>query len=262
LSAVWPPLDMHAHVNVELDATDLLGLRAVIFAATRTLDEAHLGLARQYRDMLTVWGVGVHPASPMALDAFDVNVFASLIMDSAYVSEVGLDGKVRSGLRLQRSVLADILSVLQENPRITSLHSYAATDDLIAELHRAPIKGAILHWWRGGRDATEKALEQGAYFSFNAASLHDTDLLSQIPLDRILIETDHPHGDRRSVTPRQPGRVEFVENALANIHGIPQDELRLAMWQNLRKLVNDTGSERRLPERVAAILAATRPPIH
>jgi TatD DNase family protein len=258
VNAVWPPLDVHAHVDVKLDSEELLGLRAVIFAATRSLDEARLALARQHKDQLTVWGVGVHPGSAAALHAFNTEVFAALAKDSAYISEVGLDGKVQSRLGLQRSLLADILSVLQEYPRITSLHSYAATNDLIIELERTPIKGAILHWWKGDRKATDRALEQGAYFSLNAASLRDTDLLDHIPMDRILIETDHPDGDRRSPAPRRPGRVESVEKTLASRRGIEQYELRLATWRNLKRLVDDTGCRSLLPGRVAAILTAMK----
>jgi TatD DNase family protein len=88
---------------------------------------------------------------------------------------------------------------------------------LIAELEKAPIKGAVLHWWRGSPAATDKALALGAYFSFNPAGIGNTKLLSQVPLDRILVETDHPDGDRRSPAPRHPGRVEQVETKLANL---------------------------------------------
>lgn len=256
MSASWPPLDLHAHIDAGIEAAKLLNLRAVIFAATRSLSEASSALARQHADLLTVWGVGVHPLSSNALQNFDTQLFSSLVAQTAYVSEIGLDGKVPSNLRRQLSILAPILGVLQENPRIASLHSHAAGDLLIAELEQTPIKGMILHWWTGSASATDRALSLGAYFSFNAAGLRDIGLLRQIPLDRILIETDHPDGDRRSPVPRHPGRVEPVEEALATIHGISRDEVRVATWRNLKVLVDETRCQRLLPARVASFLGA------
>lgn len=255
MSATWPPLDLHAHVSVDIDPTHLLGLRAVIFAATRSLHEACVALDRP-ADALAVWGVGVHPASAESLRGFDPDSFATLVGRTAYVSEIGLDGKVRARLDRQREVLREILAVLQRSPRITALHSYSATEDLLGELERTPIKGAILHWWTGDGAATDRALELGAYFSLNAACVRSAELISRIPLDRILTETDHPDGDRRSKAPRRPGGVDSVEDALSLHHRIDRDELRLTMWRNLQRLTGDVGCSALLPTRISAILGA------
>ena len=56
---------MHAHVDVTIDARELVALRAVIFAASRSLNESKTALDRQPGDQLTVWGLGVHPASKL-----------------------------------------------------------------------------------------------------------------------------------------------------------------------------------------------------
>jgi TatD DNase family protein len=74
----WPPFDLHAHVAANVDATELLALRAVIFAATRSLDEVRSALARP-SDPLTVWGVGVHPGIASSLASFDRSLFTLLI---------------------------------------------------------------------------------------------------------------------------------------------------------------------------------------
>lgn len=256
MSKGWPPLDTHAHLDVDLSADEVLTLRAVVFAATRSLEEAEAALARQPRDLLTVWGVGVHPGVASALSSFDVGVFRSLISRSALVSEVGLDARVPSRLELQGNVLGSILAVLQESPRITSLHSYGATDELLAALERVPIRGVILHWWRGSPAATRKALSLGAHFSLNFSNVRDQDLLEALPLDRILLETDHPDGDRWSRGPRRPGAVDDVESALGKRFGLSPDQVRLASWMNLRNLVTQTETKHLLPERIASMLGA------
>ena len=256
MSENWPPLDLHAHVEATVAPHDLLALRAVVFAACRTLAESRQALDRQSSDLLTVWGVGVHPAVKEALESFDLAVFTSLIGRSAYVAEVGLDGKVKSRLPQQQEVLAEVLVALQANPRITSLHSYAATNELVELLQDIPIDGAVLHWWLGDAVATRRAVELGAYFSVNAGGLKHAEVLSLIPIERLLTETDHPAGDRTSPQPRQPGNVSKVEKGLASIHGIRPFEMRRLCWSNLHTLVASTGVARLLPPGVGSVVAA------
>jgi TatD DNase family protein len=253
----WPPLDAHAHVDITIAPSELLALRAVVFAASRSLEESQQALDRQPSDLLSVWGLGVHPGLNTALEQFNLDTFKALLTRTAYVGEVGLDGKVKSRLNLQREVLNSILTELQTTARITSLHSYGATDELLELLESTPIEGAVLHWWLGDIAATKKAVELGAYFSINAANLKHRDALDQIPLDRVLTETDHPDGNRWSAQPRQPGNVTKVETELARRYGIAAADLRRRSWKNLRTLTESTRTHELLPPRVQAILLAT-----
>lgn len=255
MSVTWPPVDLHAHVDPGVSADDLLNLRAVIFAATRTLGEAEQALERQRSDLLAIWGVGTHPAMRDALDAYDERRFAELVERTAYVSEIGLDGQAKSRLPLQREVLASILSTLQQLPRITSLHSYGATGELLDLLERFPIQGPVLHWWLGDTEQTRRAADLGAYFSVNSANLKHREVLKSIPITRLLTETDHPDGNRWGPQPRQPGNVSQVESFLAEVHQMSPQSFRRQCWSNLKHLTSSVGCAGLLPERVQSILA-------
>jgi TatD DNase family protein len=204
---------------------------------------------------LTCWGVGAHPKIVSALEGFSVTTFDQLLDRTAYVSEIGLDGRARTILNIQSAVLRAILGLLRAKPRITSLHSFAATDQLIDELERTPIRGAVLHWWSGDAEATARALDLGAYFSINASSLKNDGLMARLPLNRVLPETDHPYGDRDQTNPR-PGGTESVEHALAIRHALSSDEVRQQLWRNLAALLTDTKCQDLMPTRVAAMVAA------
>jgi len=247
-------MDLHAHIDTDIAPRDLLNLRAVIFAASRSLVESQLGLKRQQQDLLTVWGVGVHPGVKASLDGYDPHEFSHLIEQTAYVGEVGLDAKVPSRLDKQHEVLASLLAELQTRPRLTSIHSYGATDEVVQHLERTPVKGAILHWWLGDRAATSRALELGAFFSVNIAMLKRSAALDIIPIERLLPETDHPDGNRRGARPHQPGNVTDVEAALASSRGLTPAEVRIQTWRNLAALVAMTGTIGLLPPRVIAIV--------
>lgn len=252
MRSALPPLDLHAHVDVEVPADDLYSLRAVIFAATRSLAEAHIALRR--RDDLVVWGVGSHPSVARSHDDFDPTDFRTLIGRSAFAGEFGLDGGAKVPLEQQLQTLRGALDVLAGGPRITSLHSYRATNQLLDELALRPMSGAVLHWWLGSATATKRAAEMGCYFSVNAAMFRRPGVLRHIPLDRLLTETDHPYGDRSGPEPHQPGNVLPVEHAIARLHGLEPDEVRRIMWRNLERLVRDTGCGHLLSRRIRSYL--------
>lgn len=249
-----PPIDMHAHIEPDISSRDLLELEALVFAATRSLDEAERALQRT--DSWTIWGVGCHPGLVGAQKAFDADRFAELVARTPYVSEVGLDGQSRVATDMQRATLDAVLRALQENPRLTSIHSFAATDAVLDCLVARPIGGAVLHWWLGDQEATKRAIELGCYFSINASMLRNQELLASLPLDRVFAETDHPFGDRSSGRGRRPGNVNRVEHALARIHGMEPDDIRSVTWRNLSRLAGATKSGAYLPRPVRVTLVA------
>jgi TatD DNase family protein len=86
--------------------------------------------------------------------------------------------------------------------------------------------------------------------------LRRPDLLGGLPLHRLLTETDHPFGDRLGGRGRRPGHVDDVERALAQLHGMDQDEVRRELWRNLKELVRSTKCGILLPRPVRLTLAA------
>jgi TatD DNase family protein len=247
-------LDLHAHIDPQIAADDLLDLGAVVFAATRSLDEAEEALSR--RDSRTVWGVGCHPAIARAQAEFDVSRFTGLIAKTAFVSEIGLDGRSRVPMDRQKATFRAVLSALQKTPRIASIHSYAATQDVLEELEARPIEGAVLHWWLGNKDQTLRALEIGCFFSVNASMLKKEANTQHIPMDRLFTETDHPFGDKKSGAKARPGALGNVEAALARQFAMDVAAFRLAIWGNLRSLIEATDCASLAPRGVRTQLAA------
>jgi TatD DNase family protein len=248
-----PPIDMHAHIEPRISAGDLADLGCLVFSATRSTHEAEQALRRV--DDWAVWGVGCHPGLAGVHKTFDLMRFTQLVQKTAYVSEIGLDGKSRVPIHAQQRTLDAILSVLQATPRIASVHSFMATQEVIDALNSRPARGVVLHWWLGDSDQTIKALDLGCYFSVNASSVRRKDLLDLIPMTRIFPETDHPFGDRYSPRPRRPGSIMHVEAVLATHYRVSTDRVRRLMWSNLSELVDHVGCGDLLPRRVRGLLA-------
>jgi TatD DNase family protein len=246
---------MHAHIDVTIAPAELEDLRSVIFAVTRSLQEAQQAIRRS--DGTTVWGVGCHPGVARAQKDFSPDHFADTVESTAFVGEVGLDGKSRVPMTKQRDTFRSALEVLTTMPRLVSLHSYAATEALVEDLEASPIRGAILHWWLGDAALTARAVELGCYFSVNASSVRRTELMALIPSERLLTETDHPFGDRRSTGLSAPGNVESVERSVARLHAISAADARLLTWRNLNRAVREVGCSQLLPRQVRSWLAVT-----
>lgn len=248
-----PTLDLHAHIDAAMEPRELSTLGAV-FAVTRSLDEAAVAVRRT--DPMTIWGVGCHPGLVDAQKQFSMERFAELVDTTGFVGEVGLDGKSRVPMATQVATLRSILLTLQSKPRLLTIHTFAATTEVLDLLAEVESGGAVLHWWLGSPEETVRATEVGCYFSVNAAMLNRKDALTAIPLERLLTETDHPFGDRGSRVERRPGAVADVERALAAWHGMPPDALRLQLWRNLRTLASAVGVSSLLPKELRRHLAA------
>ena len=72
---------------------ELIALGAIVFAVTRSLDEAEQALGRS--DETTVWGVGCHPRLVGVQKAFDPGRFRALAERTAYVGEIGAGWNIK-----------------------------------------------------------------------------------------------------------------------------------------------------------------------
>jgi TatD DNase family protein len=248
-----PPLDVHAHVATDIAKSDLEALGAVVLIATRSL--ADFSLVSDRRDLVSVWGVGCHPSLVGVQRAFDAGLFEKALSTTAYIAEVGIDGGSRVPIAKQEETLEAILRIVDRLPRVVSFHSYKATRELLDLLtEHGPQSGRILHWWLGDTSETNRALDLGCDFSVNYSMIRASDVWKSIPLNRLLLETDHPSGDRFSASPRQPGRVQSVEAAIAKHHGMPASEVRKQIWANFARIVSDTGTGPLLPRPVRSMI--------
>lgn len=239
------PLDLHAHIQPDIDSRDLDRLNACVIAVTRTPEEFDSVTARRHQT--TAWGLGAHPSVPAAHDGFDTERFRELLTHTPVVGEIGLDGRSKVSPAAQRRTLEAILTILAEHPRLVSVHSSGATGPVLDAIEAHRPQGVVLHWWRGTEAETRRALDLGCDFSINAAEVAHPKILTLVPRDRVLTETDHPFGDRTQAAPRQPGRVADVEAAMARCWNVDINGVRRQVWANLRQIATQTATADMFP---------------
>ena len=252
MSDSWPPLDTHAHIDSDIDPTELVALKAVVFAATRSLAEFEKTVARS--DPVTVWGVGVHPGVPQAVEAFTPRRFRAAIAKTPIVSEIGLDGRSAVPMARQLHVFDQILEVLGGEPRIVSVHSAGATAEVLDVLEQRPVPGIVLHWWRGTPGQTARAVALGCRFSINETERRRPAVVAHVPGNLVLTETDYPFA---SAAPGGPGDVAPVEAILADHNHMTQADVRREIWINMAALVADTATIELFGDRLQRMLSAT-----
>ncbi|TCI97400.1 TatD family hydrolase [Aeromicrobium sp. IC_218] len=256
MSRELPPLDLHAHIDVGVGARDLESLGAVVFVATRTLEKSAAALTRS--DAVTIWGVGCHPGVPAAQDRFDVELFRYQLAQTAFISEVGLDGGSKVPMDRQVEVFTEILGLVAQAPRIVSVHSARATTRTLDVIEQTGARGVILHWWLGSDRETKRAIDLGCFFSVNPSMDPRRLATAGVPLERLLPETDHPSGNRRGASMKQPGWTSDVEASVARAYGLPEQAVRRQFWKTLAALVDALDVEWLLPPVVCAMLDAAR----
>ena len=63
-------------------------------------------------------------------------------------------------------------------------------------------------------------------------------LVQQIPLDRVLTETDGPFVEQNPDVPVEPGAVQPAVELLASAHGLDAEEMRRQIIRNFAALVS------------------------
>lgn len=249
---ILPPVDAHAHVELTVSPEDLAGLEALVFAVTRRADEWAGALERT--DETAIWGIGVHPMIEYEVSSFSAIAFDTAIENALLVGEVGLDQKAPAGEEKTRIVFREVLEVLAGRPRPTSIHSVGRSAEVLECLREAPIVAPILHWWRGGKSETEEALEMGCFFSLNGAEAKRPKVISLIPPERILTETDYPHSRRSDPAASRPAAVSTIEAALMEEWGLDEFTMRRQVWRNLAEIFDRCELLDSLPETVQELI--------
>lgn len=249
-----PPLDVHAHVDTSIAPAMLRELRAVVVAVTREPREWDAALAR--RDPATLWAIGAHPGVAAALDDFVPERFRQALETAVFVGEVGLDARAKTNRERQRQVFDAVLDSLVVEPRPVTIHSTAATGDVLAALSARTVTAPVLHWWRGERAQTTSAVKLGCFFSINAHEVIQPRVLDLVPRERVLTETDFPHTRRYDRASTRPGGLDAVEAHLEVRWDTDRLGVRRQVWHNFGSLLAETGVIDRMPRAILAALAS------
>ncbi|HEV3219264.1 MAG TPA: TatD family hydrolase [Candidatus Acidoferrales bacterium] len=250
-------IDSHAHIDFQqfdedradmLDRARAAGVNAILAIGTGPGPEK-LDSALPFADAYDwIWAtVGIHPHESAQVTDAHLAQLASLAKHPRVIAwgEIGLDYHYDFSPReIQHVVFRRQLALAREAKLPIVIHCREAWPDCINILEsdwRSLGLGGIFHCFSGSLAEARRGLDMGFLVSFagNATypkSQNLRDVVHQLPLDSILIETDCPylapqsHRGRRN----EPAYVAEVARTLATVRNLAPGDLAAATSHNFR----------------------------
>jgi TatD DNase family protein len=249
--------DTHVNLHGEAFADDLqevlirarsAGVRRFLAICDRfdNFPSVH-AIAKAEDDMWCSVGTHPHHAKDFTHITPDALVEAAKDPKVVAIGETGLDFHYGYSPEAEQvsSLHAHIMAARElDLPLI--LHTREAdglmADILETEMARGRFR-PLLHCYTGGEDLARRALKLGAYFSVSGIlsfkSARDVRaVMSDIPIDRIILETDCPYLAPVPMRGRrnEPAYLVHVAQALADLKSMPVEEVREITERNALSL--------------------------
>ena len=200
---------------------------------------------------------GVHPweaaraeRAPYQGDECVAELRAALEADEhAGVGEIGLDRlKVKTIPSEQRAVFAAQLEIAAELRRPVVLHGAKCWGEVVAACrpYAGRIPAFLFHGFSRSAGLLPEIFALGGYVSIGPALLNDhavnyRALVKEIPLERLLVETDADYSPGRARSPSAPEQArpspDEIMRKLAELRGMAPDELEAALDANAARFV-------------------------
>jgi TatD DNase family protein len=246
-------IDSHCHLDFPDFAEDLdgvveraraAGVERMITIGTRVSKAAGVvAIAERYDDVF--FTVGTHPHEAAGEDAEDFDAMRAFARHPKCVGigEAGLDYHYDNAPRdVARRVFRGHIALARELELPLVIHARDADDDIAAILTDEMGQGrfsALLHCFTSSRQLAETALGLGLAISFSGVVTFKKSqglraIARDVPLDRILVETDAPylaptpHRGRRN----EPAFVVATAGVVAEARGITAEALAAATRAN------------------------------
>jgi TatD DNase family protein len=250
-------VDSHCHLDFpdfanELDAVVArarsVGVERIVTISTRIArQEQVLGIAERFPDVFC--SVGTHPHH--AHEELDLTV-GDLVARTRHprvvaIGEAGLDYHYDySPVAAQEQGFRRHIAAARETGLPLVIHSRDADADTARILEEETGKGAfpaVLHCFTGGRDLAQRAIALGLSISFTGILTFKKSedlraIAADLPVDRILLETDAPYlapGKFRGKR-NEPSYIVETAKVLADIRGVSLDRIESQTTDNFFRL--------------------------
>ena len=258
-----PLIDTHCHLDPQyfpagpdavLERARAVGVQGfVVIGVGADLAPARAAVALASRLPARVGAaIGIHPHDATSLHDASYAELAGLARDASVVAvgEIGLDYHYDHSPRdVQKVTFERLIGLAREVHKPIVVHTREAAKDTLDVLEASGARdvGGIIHCFSEDMAFATRALDLGFYLSFSgivtfksAHAIHE--VATKAPLDRILVETDSPYLAPVPLRgkPCEPSYVVHTAKRVAELRGIPMDELAAATTANAERAFHRT----------------------
>lgn len=233
--------DTHCHLDLMLSpdaaASESAALGLGLFDCGVDPRDFAAAKKRASRYPNIIAGAGLHPwwLADGRCGAAEINLLCKVAAQERFIGEVGLDFSARcaGSEPLQTQALDQLCNALVHYPlagRVISIHAVRSAGTVLDALESyglltpSPNSPAVIfHWFSGTSNEFVRARNAGCYFSVNErmlATKRSREYARQIPLDRLLLETD---------APTEPNTETSVQSL---IRSLARTSMRIASLKN------------------------------
>ncbi len=246
-------IDTHAHLEMRAFDEDRdnvvrraeeAGIDAIVTVGTNLRDcRKAIAISGRYDSVYAA--IGIHPHDVNGIDGETYRLIRKLACQPKVVAygEIGLDFfRNRSPRRDQIRCFGEQLELAVELDLPVIIHdreAHAETLEMLSEWKGR--RGGIVHCFSGDVAMAVKCMELGFYISVPGPVTYPKsekllEVVRQIPLDRLLVETDapyltpHPYRGQRN----EPAYVVYTARKVAETKGLPIEEVAAATSRNAK----------------------------
>lgn len=241
-------LDLMAHPDVVADEATTLGL-SLFDCGVNPRDFARAKKRACNRSNIFA-GIGLHPwwLADGRCGTAEINLLCEVAAQERLIGEVGLDFSAcfAGSEPLQIQAFDRLCDTLVQYPlagRVISIHAVRSAGTVldILESHglltpRPDSSAIIFHWFSGTSNEFVRARSAGCYFSVNErmlATKRGREYARQIPLDRLLPETDAPAKPQADVSAQQLiASLNSVSRRIAELKNCAEESVESTVLGN------------------------------
>lgn len=247
-------IDSHAHLEMKEFDSDrqdvikragLAGVDGIITVGTNlNLSRKALSIARQYENIYATVGVHPHDAAKASEKTFDE--LKTLAEDPKVVAygEIGLDYyRNISSREKQVEMFGQQLELAVELKLPVIIHDRDAHEETLRMVKASGVHCGVFHCFSGDWAMARQCIDLGFYVSVPGVVTFDKskvlqEVVRQLPLDAILLETDCPyltpvpHRGKRN----EPSFIVHTAKKVAEIKGLTWEDVAQAAARNTQKL--------------------------
>ncbi|WP_405168604.1 Qat anti-phage system TatD family nuclease QatD [Paenibacillus sp. FSL H3-0286] len=238
--------DTHMHVDLYKNikqVIDYIEENKSYTIAVTNLPVLYEKYSREYQNLKYIrFALGLHPELAFQYKE-QIPLMLEYIKAAKYIGEVGLDYCTTNidNRETQRIAFRELIEHCDKyGGKILSVHSRRAAKDVLSIIGDSFDGKVILHWFSGTKRELMIAIKRGCYFSINSDMINSKngmELIRNMPLDRILLESDAPF----TKDTKGAYSLDFilkVEEGLSKIKGVNTESVNQILRKNFKSLLD------------------------